>query len=254
MKTLLAVCAIAAMVQISPGQTQLPAAKALSQSTQLLVVTTLDWTTIHGVLRCYERDQDSDEWEPVSPPIPVVVGRTGLAWGRGLWEVASGATPIKHEGDGKAPAGVFTLGTAFGYEPPSAMPALSYPYSQMDSTCKCVDDSLSHFYNEIVRKDQVSSVDWTSAEEMKRRDELYHLGVVVNHNVDPKVPAGGSCIFLHIDHPDGSATTGCTAMNEAKLRTLVTWLNAEAHPLLVQMPEEEYSAAAHLLALPVLTQ
>ena len=40
---------------------------------------------------------------------PVSVGRNGAAWGLGL-HAAQPQGPQKQEGDGRAPAGVFTLG------------------------------------------------------------------------------------------------------------------------------------------------
>jgi zinc D-Ala-D-Ala dipeptidase len=50
----------------------------------------------------------------------MVVGRNGLAWGIGVVptddaQVRSESAPVKREGDGRAPAGIFALSTAFGY-------------------------------------------------------------------------------------------------------------------------------------------
>ncbi len=89
----------------------------LTRSTQLIVVTTPDWTATQGHLQRYQRATPRQPWEPVGPSIPIVVGKGGLGWGAGTVPIPDEAGPIKQEGDGRAPAGVFPLGTAFGYAP-----------------------------------------------------------------------------------------------------------------------------------------
>ena len=51
---------------------------------------------------------------PSGEAIPAVVGRNGLAWGRGVRTDLPAGEPQKREGDGRAPAGIFKLGPAFG--------------------------------------------------------------------------------------------------------------------------------------------
>jgi hypothetical protein len=116
------------------GQAQAGTLKseALARSTQMIVVTTSDWHAVEGRLRRYERATEYEDWRPVGDPISMVVGRNGLAWGIGVVptddaQVRSASDPVKREGDGRAPAGVFALGTAFGYasEP---LQGLKMPY------------------------------------------------------------------------------------------------------------------------------
>ena len=85
---------------------------AWSDAGQLVLVTTADWDATTGTLRRFERD--GDDWREVGEAAPISVGRTGTAWGIGL-NAARSDGPVKREGDGKAPAGVFAIGTAFGY-------------------------------------------------------------------------------------------------------------------------------------------
>ena len=92
---------------------------------QLVVVTTADWNVDHGTLRRFERDGGT--WHAVGEPQPVLIGRSGSAWGIGLHPPPSDG-PVKREGDGRSPAGVFAIGEAFGYAP-TARTAL--PYSAM---------------------------------------------------------------------------------------------------------------------------
>src|SRR4051794_23783686 len=95
----------------------LPAGKVpYSQSLQAVVVTTGDWTSVKGAARLFERKDRNAKWEQVGEEFHVVVGRSGLGWAE-----ENGATdasvPVKHEGDGKAPAGLFPLTAVFGRAP-----------------------------------------------------------------------------------------------------------------------------------------
>ena len=49
---------------------------------QLVLVITPDWSATTGRLQRYERTENN-KWTPVGAAVPIVVGRTGLAWGRG---------------------------------------------------------------------------------------------------------------------------------------------------------------------------
>ena len=213
-----------------------------SDSRQLIVVATQSWEATSGSLQRFERIDGL--WEPVSDLIPVVVGRSGLGWGTGLHPEQT-LGPLKQEGDGRAPAGVFSLTEAFGYLE-SEHTGLPFIHSTPD--VECVDDSNSQFYNRVLNRSEVD-VDWTSHEEMRRRDELYRLGVVVAHN-EAAVPQGGSCIFLHIWRGSDSTTSGCTAMQSFVMETLVEWLDEDARPILVQLPQHEYERLRETWRLP----
>ncbi len=209
-------------------------------SNQAVVVKTADWNTSVAVLQAYERETKDSSWVAVGKKIPAVIGRNGLGWGSGLHpmaEVKSG--PIKKEGDEKAPAGVFRLSSAFGYDPVEMNAWLRMPYRQLTSASRCVDDSLSSQYNRIVDANLVKQ-DWSSSEEMLRKDILYRLGIVIDHNANPVMAGEGSCIFLHIWGGAMKGTSGCTAVSSEDLEMLLLWLIPEAKPILVQLPEEEY--------------
>jgi D-alanyl-D-alanine dipeptidase len=212
---------------------------ALAQ--QLVVVTTPGWDSTTGVLRRFERPRAGDAWHAVGAATPIVVGRTGLAWGTGLDALASAlsSAPRKREGDGRSPAGAFPLDTAFGFEPLGAGPALRVPYVSLTDQSDCVDDPSSMHYNTVVRRDVVPRVDWSSAERM-RTIEQYKLGVIVGYNAAPPVPGRGSCIFLHIWAGPASTTAGCTALDVRALTALVEWLDANRRPMLVQLTADEY--------------
>lgn len=221
---------------------------SLRASEQLVVVTTANWTATAGTLQRFDRDRSSDAWRAVGSPVAVVVGRTGLAWGI-PFDSAGRRLPAKHEGDGAAPAGVFPLDTAFGFSSREMSPAARLPYFPIRAESECVDDLRSVHYNTIVDRDRVPGVDWSSSEHMQRIIQ-YRLGITVGYNAPHPVAGRGSCIFLHVWAGPGTSTAGCTAMDEAALRELVSWLDVRRAPRLVQMPAAQYEARRERWGLP----
>lgn len=182
--------------------------------------------------------------------VPVVLGKKGLGWGLGLLDQDRGAKPRKVEGDNKVPAGIFRLGSVFGYAPPKSARWVKLPYQPLTKDSAGVDDPRSRYYNKLVDRSKVARVDWRSFEKMRRDDHLYKWGVVVDHN--PTAIAGaGSLIFFHIWKNSSSPTAGCTAMPEKDLVSLIRWLDPAARPILVQMPHEDYAAFQPKYGLPV---
>ncbi len=198
---------------------------------QLIVVTTENWSTPNGTLQRYEKKNNA--WHKVGKAISIKLGRNGLGWGRGLHSIPKDAKIIKKEGDGKAPAGIFTLKQAFGYNPF----VVDYPYEVYKTTDHCVDDVNSKLYNKIVDSTKVKR-DYKSKEHMKFPKNYYKYGIVVNHNhIDEAgaVKGAGSCIFIHIKKVP---TAGCTVMNETEMKEIIQWLDADKDPLLIQGTEE----------------
>lgn len=227
----------------------------LAQSSQLLLVTTKDWDTVPGQMRRFFRGNPREygaTWTEVGKAIPIVVGRNGLGWGRGLPLPVALAGPVKKEGDGKSPAGIFRLSSAFGFATAEQMKNIKLPYRQLTDGIECVDDVKSGRYNSIVDRGAISQPDWNSSEKMRQVTVQYRLGIVVDHNVNPMVPAGGSCIFMHIWLSDTTGTSGCTAMAPEQMESLLGWLDAAKHPVLMQMPEKEFEATRKYLLLPKL--
>ena len=221
-----------------------------ADSDQLLTVVTADDAATTGTLRRYQREQG--EWQPVGAPMAIVVGRTGLAWGRGLATENPVDGPVKREGDGKSPSGMFDLGPVFGFAPAAEMDWLRMPYLAVEAMTECVDDPGSDHYNRIVSRVSVDSVDWSSSEKMLAVGAQYALGVVVEHNWDDPVAGGGSCIFLHIWGGRTVPTVGCTAMSENDLRTVAGWLDSARRPVLVQLTAAGYAAARDAWGLPAI--
>jgi D-alanyl-D-alanine dipeptidase len=226
---------------------------ALHASMQILVVTTENWNGVDGTLQVYERPEARKKWKAVGAPILVVVGKNGLGWGAGVVADAgqrAASDPVKKEGDGKSPAGIFRLSTAFGYaaqEPPG----WKMPYLSLTSSVECVDDARSKFYTRVLDRAAVAP-DWKSSEQMLRPDGEYRWGVVVDHNAEPVTAGAGSCIFLHIWLGPGVGTTGCTAMAQEQLEDVLARLDPARRPLLVQLPRPQYKKLRRQWKLPAL--
>ena len=208
-------------------------ATPLDGSRQMVLVVTPSWNATTGTLRRFARDADADAWRQVGEPVPVVVGRTGVAWDDSQPASLPGE-PTKREGDGRSPAGAFALDTAFGFDIRQIVPWVRLPYVQLRTTTECVDDPRSAHYNTIVDRTSVPRVDWASSERM-REIAQYALGIHVAYNA-PARPSRGSCIFLHIWAGPSSVTAGCTAMTEQALRELMGWIDPSRRPMLVQLP------------------
>jgi zinc D-Ala-D-Ala dipeptidase len=234
----------ATAAQTRPAKVPAP----LARSRQLIVVTTPGWDSVQGTLRRFERAGARSEWKQTGAAVAVVVGRAGLGWGEGVVSMPEGVNPnkgagggpVKKEGDGRAPAGVFALGPAFGFDGSDEAGWIRLPYKPLTTTTECVDDTASSRYNRIVERGTVGKVDWNSSERM-RSVEGYRWGLVVLHNSRPPVAGRGSCIFLHVWQGPEHGTAGCTAMEQTHLESLLRWLDPRERPLLVQLPEEEYA-------------
>lgn len=216
---------------------------------QLLLVLFNDWDSTDGSLRRYARSAEG-RWQPVGQALLVSLGRSGSAWGIGLHPPQPGLA--KREGDGRAPAGVFTIGPAFGY---AAAHDTALPWLALEATHWCIDVPGSPLYNRIVDVQRVGQAAIAGSSEPMRRDihldgdQRYRLGWVIEHNAEG-VDGAGSCIFAHLWQAPGVSTAGCTAMDEAAMRTLLDWLDPAARPRLVSLPQAEYLRLREAWALP----
>jgi D-alanyl-D-alanine dipeptidase len=196
---------------------------------QLVLVTAPAWSSTRGELRRFERS--GGPWREVGERREVLLGEHGLAWGLGLHSIPRDSAPRKREGDRCAPAGIFTLPSAFGRAP---IGNFALPYRQLRSDTEAVDDPTSRFYNRIVNRAETRQPDWKSSERMAEIPD-YELGLVVAHN-PRNLPGAGSCIFLHLWVGERRGTAGCTVLGRPHLLELLHWLDARQYPVLVQLP------------------
>ncbi len=206
---------------------------ALARAQRLILVTapTMDRTT--ATLRSYVRARvasakANSRWHPAADPQPVMLGRNGLGWAWTMADQAALGEPVKHEGDGRTPAGIFAVGRPFGFAP-ATMPG----YLRLTSDdWFCVDQVSSPYYNQIVPRRTAGPA--TSGETM-RNIELYRRGVLVDYPTNAE-ERGGSCIFLHIWKTPETATVGCIAGPEALIAHLQVWATAQPSAIAV-LPE-----------------
>lgn len=233
----------------SPSNNPSNAAKSWADAKQMVLVTTANWDSTSGELRRYERDGRG--WKQIGEANQIVVGRTGIAWGIGL-NTQHGEGPVKREGDGKAPAGVFSIGRAFGY---ADSVRTSLAYKAMGPNDWCIDVPDSAYYNQIIDRSVVKAPLLDQSSEPMRRDihadddQRYRKGFVIEHNA-ANTRNAGSCIFAHLWSAPDSTTAGCTAMAPASMDALLMWLDARRKPVFVQLPQAQYTQLRDAWKLP----
>ena len=191
-----------------------PYEKLIGDSSQILLVRNVNPVLVDVQVIALEKRNGC--WLSPFTPIDGVIGKKGFA--------PSGE---KREGDGRTPSGIFPLGTVFGYEPsfPTRM-----PYRQAAIDDIWVDDVRVDDYNRWVKRGATRA---SSFERMRRDDELYKYGIVVEYNTNPVMKGYGSAIFFHLWKGKGKSTEGCVAMSEEDIVKILRWLDPAARPLVV---------------------
>lgn len=222
------------------------------QTSQIVIVTTDSWETPFATVRRFERNAPDLPWRAVGGPIHANIGKNGLTVGLGTasaHRLGIRQHPEKYEGDHTTPAGVFRLGQKYGYEPDGSEG--KWHYQEVTRDWKGVDDAKSAHYNQVVSA-KIETPDWTSAEEMRRDDDLYSRVVVVDHNGGAAdrvfgakpIPGRGSCIFLHVWRGPESPTAGCVSMSFTNMDELTLWLQPSANPVIVILTHDDYRRLA----------
>ncbi|HEX2861116.1 MAG TPA: L,D-transpeptidase family protein [Lacunisphaera sp.] len=216
---------------------------------QLIVSIAPEWSSWQGRLQRYERGP-TGAWQRVGGSVPVLYGKNGLAWGRGVR--AAGESGLrKHEGDGRSPAGVFAIGTIYSND--AHLPAgADFPFHQVTANDAWPDDPRNPFYNRHVAIDPAQAPAWFASQRMRMGDPAYRWRVEIRHNADPIEPGAGSATFFHIRRGETRRTSACTTMAEPDLEAMVVWLRAAAKPHYVLLPRAEYERLAPVWGLPAL--
>lgn len=230
-----------------------------SEHQQLILVITDNWQVNNGNLYTFtkqnnmKKENQDQKWEKSAPLMlstKVTIGKKGLAWGIGLHPKQQGIHKI--EGDGKAPAGIFSLGNAFGYLD-NILTGLTY--QAMNKNDFCIDVKGSPYYNQLVNSSIVGEKAIKGSTEGMRRDihykgdQRYKKGIFVKHN-EENIDAAGSCIFMHVWKAKDIPTSGCTAMTEKNMDRLLSWLDADKKPLYIALPMAQYQALKSRWFLP----
>ncbi|MCH7228207.1 L,D-transpeptidase [Haloferula sp. A504] len=217
-------------------------------SRQCVVGIAPDWNSSKVTLTAYEKK--GGRWVRALGPWPGRLGKSGMAWGDGLHPVPAAAA-TKKEGDWKAPAGVFRIGGAWGYDASIRKHPKQF-YRQITTRDLWVEDSSSSSYNRHLILDHDPATEWEKKQQMRQNDHAHSLKLFIAHNAPPRVtPGKGSAIFFHIWRGGGSKpTAGCTTLAESNLRNLIAWLDPDANPLYVLLPESDYRKHATSWQLP----
>ncbi|MFZ2416957.1 MAG: L,D-transpeptidase family protein, partial [Smithellaceae bacterium] len=170
--------------------------------------------------KVYALEKYNRVWRQAMEPMDAVIGRNGFA-----------PQGEKREGDGRTPSGLYRMGTAFGY-PESVLTKMPYRQSLADDVW--IDDPADPDYNRWVKQNQTKAA---SYETMKRDDDLYKYGLVIEYNTDPIVKHHGSAIFFHIWAGARSTTSGCVAVSEDSILKILAWLNPAANPVILINPD-----------------
>jgi L,D-peptidoglycan transpeptidase YkuD (ErfK/YbiS/YcfS/YnhG family) len=204
--------------------------ESLKAVKRLLIVIAKDMDAKTAVVRAYERSSIDGDWKKASGPKSASLGRHGLGWGWDQSALAAEGEPVKHEGDGRTPAGVFAIGHAFGFA--ANGPGADYMRLQNGKTY-CVDDVRSDHYNKIVPKSEAG--EGISGEDMGSIP-LYRRGLLLSFPTN-RDKRGGSCIFLHVWRAPASPTSGCVALREDDIAEIQTWASKES-ALAVILPQK----------------
>ncbi|HWL53438.1 MAG TPA: L,D-transpeptidase family protein [Chthoniobacteraceae bacterium] len=214
---------------------------------QLLVSIAPDWDASQGKMIGLERDGRGG-WKTTFKPVPVLFGRNGLAWGRGVLGTGEPGR-AKVERDGRAPAGVFRIGKIYTHDPTLPKGA-DYPYHTITKADAWIDDPNLPQYNRHVVVDPENPPAWFEKEKMRHNDFAYRWLVEIRHNADPPVANMGSAIFFHIRRGKTRPTAGCTTMEEATLANMIRWLDAGRNPHYALLTWAEYQKKWKAWGLP----
>ncbi|HVO65880.1 MAG TPA: L,D-transpeptidase family protein [Syntrophales bacterium] len=194
-------------------------ANVLGKSSQVLLVRNMNPASAEVQVLALEKQ--NNRWHSPFPILEGVIGRNGFA-----------LPGEKREGDGRTPSGVYHLGTVFGYE--ASFPTkMSYLQAGFDDIW--VDDVNAADYNQWVK---IGATNASSFERMRREDDLYKYGIVVEYNTNPVIKGYGSAIFFHLWKGPGQPTEGCIALSEENLIRVIRWLDPASRPLVIMGTKE----------------
>jgi L,D-peptidoglycan transpeptidase YkuD (ErfK/YbiS/YcfS/YnhG family) len=204
----------------APEHVLMPVEKKLGGSSQVLIVVNDCPSSSSAVVHVMEKHDG--RWRSVMPAMSAVIGKNGFA-----------PEGEKREGDGRTPSGIYPLGLAFGY---GRSAETRMPYRQATADDLWVDDPAADEYNRWVKEGETQAA---SFESMRREDDLYKYGIVIEYNTNPVIKGRGSAIFLHVWQAEGNPTGGCVAVSEKDLIAILRWLDPSAKPVVVMGTLEE---------------
>jgi L,D-peptidoglycan transpeptidase YkuD (ErfK/YbiS/YcfS/YnhG family) len=191
----------------------------INESSQVLLVTNNCPSSF--TVKIFALEKQDGNWVEKWESFDGVIGKNGFA-----------KPGEKREGDGKSPSGIFPLKMTFGYHD-SIVTKMSYRQALPNDLW--IDDVNAADYNRWVKKDDTQAV---SYEKMKRDDNLYKYGIVIEYNTNPVIKGHGSAIFFHVWGGENMATEGCAAVSEDNIVRILDWLTPQTKPLIIMGTED----------------
>jgi L,D-peptidoglycan transpeptidase YkuD (ErfK/YbiS/YcfS/YnhG family) len=191
----------------------------INESSQVLLVTNKCPSSF--AVKIYTLEKQGGKWGKTLKSFNGVIGKNGFA-----------KPDEKREGDGKTPSGIFPLKMTFGYNDSIQT---KMPYRQALPNDLWIDDVNAGDYNRWVKKEDTRAV---SYEKMKRDDNLYKYGIIIEYNTSPVIKGYGSAIFFHVWRGGNMATEGCVAVSEDDIVKILDWLDPKAKPLIIMGAED----------------
>jgi len=203
---------LALIVLIAPRVAMAQSCPApLDDARRLVLVIADKASSTTATVERFERDTPAAPWQLSGGAASAIIGHKGLAWAYAFRGYARKGEPVKVEGDKRAPAGFYKIGRSFGF-------AFSdrANYLRISEGTTCVDDLSSPAYNTITTRAKVGAK--VHGEDMWRVPE-YARGLLVEYPTNRKARAG-SCIFIHLQLPGKTGTSGCVALPEPQLEAV----------------------------------
>lgn len=185
------------------------------QCNQLLLVAAQE-DGVSTVAVCYER-LDGGGWAPAQ----------GMERMTG-WVGSGGVMHDRRRNTNTSPAGLWSLGTAFGNE---ARPeGLNIPWRDVTPNSQWVCDENSVYFNSWQEwGDPTLEETWSDdVEILSEYETQYAYACVIRYNTPPyTVPERGCAIFLHCST---GPTGGCVGLRQKDMIRVLQWLSEGKHP------------------------
>ena len=148
--------------------------------------------------------------------------RGWLSAGSLAWPVALGRGGIKankREGDGGTPRGRFRLRRLWWRADRHLRPATLLPVRRIGPADGWCENPADRHYNQPVKLAPGSTAD-----RLRRTDDLYDFIIELDHNTRPRIKGRGSAVFIHAARPGFAPTAGCIALRLPALQRLLARL------------------------------
>lgn len=132
----------------------------------------------------------------------------------------------KKEGDLKTPTGYYALPFGFGKKNDLNT---KFNFIEIGPKHVWVSDTKSSAYNTIVVDEDGKYMN-NKNEQLFNMDHLYDYAIVIDYNMEARIPGKGSAIFIHIEREENHSTAGCIAMSREEIIKLIEWLDSSKNP------------------------